>query len=70
MSKHGKLAAGKTRMTLVISSETKRAVKQLAKLDGRTMSNWVLREIESSVAARELVREMDSAAASAVKRAR
>lgn len=68
MSKHGKLAKGKTRMTLVIDVETKMAVRHLAKLDNRTMSNWVLREIESAVAARKLVQAIDSAAASAAKR--
>lgn len=70
MTKHGKLAAGRTRMTIVIDKETKQAVMRLAKSDGRTMSNWVLREIESSVAARSLVNAMESVTAAAVKRTR
>jgi hypothetical protein len=58
ISRHGKLADGKTRLSVVIESKTKDALEAIAKADDRSTSRFVVRELEKIVnAAKEKKRQ-------------
>jgi predicted DNA-binding protein len=52
-SRAGKRAPGQTATTISLSEETLAKIRYLAAQDGRTVSNWLRRLIERSMAAEE-----------------
>ena len=50
MSRHGKYAAGKTRITFLVSTELRDALKELAEADERTLSLYLARTMKQIVA--------------------
>jgi hypothetical protein len=53
LSRAGKRAPGQTTATISLSVETLAIARQLAAQDGRSLSNWLRRLIERSMAAEE-----------------
>lgn len=61
LSRAGKRAPGQTAATISLSVETLAKVRYLAAQDGRTVSNWLRRLIERTLAAEEAASQLSPA---------